>query len=364
MIFPMTAGSDPDYFISISKACINTFPDLCVDGTRPVGIIYYYSMLLSLFKDEVTFNYVVLCLNITYIFMTFIILNKIMNKEKSIVLSFTIFFIVLFNMICFAPFTMSDPIAILFFFIGMYILLNKVDFNSLLNRDNILFFIAGLSFAIACLFKQNYGVFGIIVTIVVFSYNIYIKGMSIVVAKKLIFFMLGFSLILIQLVAIYYAYKKIGLFVPFPIPNYQPYVQSFGYTNIINSINDLVPGFYFTVLDSYINPIIYYFYKIYLGLSNVALTLCYVDRPSISNIIHLDYEVYFQMFLMFGFLSVILVYSIKENNYINIVFLLSSILIAIFIAVTFHVENRYYVIPRMLIYIVVSSIVFKRILKK
>lgn len=357
MIFPVSPGADADSFIQLATNCVsNNFPFHCGSSVRPIGIIYYYALLVKLFPDQVRLSYVILMLNLFYIFGIYFIVNKLFNKNNNALTNIYLFFIVAINLICLLPISMSDLIALFMFFVGIYFLLAKVNLAIESSRNNWHIFCSGLFFALACLFKQNYGIFGIIVAFVVLCFNlnqehglINNKKASI---QKILFFILGFSLVLLQVGAIFYKFHIIGLFVPFNIPNHQPFLELNAYYNVIDPSHDSPPGYYYTVLDRHVNQVFFYLFKIIYGLSNTDLMIYHGDRPTNTNIVYIDTFDYFKVFIyLIGFASMgILLFINKKIAQYNKMLFIAALLISLVISITFHVENRYYVLPRILLF--------------
>lgn len=356
MIFPVNIGADADSYIMLANRCLNSFPFHCGSSVRPMGVIFYYAMLVKLFPDPVRLSYVILMLNLFYIFGIYFIVNKIFNKTNQVSVSIYLFFIVAINLVCLLPVSMSDLLALFMFFVGIYFILEKVNLVILSTRNNWYIFLSGFSFGLACLFKQNYGVFGIVVAFVLLCFNLnaahgFLQN-KVAYIKKISFFTLGFSIILFQVVAIFYKFHVIGLFVPFPVPNHQPFIEALVYTNVVNSSNDLSPGFYYTVLEHPVNQVFFYLYKIIYGLSHTDLMIYHGDRPTASNLVLigiLDYTKVF-VFLLAGVFMGALLFIDKNIPQIYRVLFISALLISIAISVTFHVENRYYILPRILLF--------------
>ena len=294
-------------------------------------------------------------LNSFYIFGIYWIVNRIFNKNNYVTANFYLFFIVSINLVCLLPVSMSDLVSMFMFFIGLYFLLEKIDLSIDQCKNKNYFFLSGLFFAFSFLLKQNYGVFGAIITLIYLCVNFRILIKNLLQSIKMIsYFSFGFSVVLIQFLAIYYKFHIFGFFVPIEMiktVRVQPYIEAFGYTNIINSTSDLSPGFYFTVLDSHVNQIIFYLYKIVLGLSHVDLMIYHGERPTITNIVHLNFFDYFKIIVFTSLLAVLgcVLYLSKKISAKYRVLFTAAIIISIFIALTFHVENRYYILPRILI---------------
>ncbi len=373
MIFPVNIGADADTLIAYANNCVNNnFPFHCGSSVRPVGIIFYYALLVKLFPDPVRLSYVILMLNLFYIFGIYFIVNKIFNKTNHVSTSIYVFFIVAINLVCLLPVSMSDLLALFMFFVGIYFILEKVNLEVSSTRNNWYILLSGLSFGLACLFKQNYGVFGIVVAFVLLCFNLNTKNgilqNKVAYIKKTLFFTLGFSVILLQIGVIFYKFHIIGLFVPFPVPNHQPFIEALGYTNIVNSSNDLSPGFYYTVLEHPVNQVFFYLYKIIYGLSHTDLMIYHGDRPTASNLVLigiLDYTKVF-VFILAGVFMGALLFIDKNISQIYRVLFISALLISLVISVTFHVENRYYILPRILLFCLFIPVVqhIKSILTK
>lgn len=355
MIFPVSAGADADSFIIFANHCLINFPFHCGSSVRPVGIIFYYALLVKLFPDPVRLSYVILMLNLFYIFGIYFIVNKIFNKTNHVSTSIYVFFIVAINLVCLLPVSMSDLLALFMFFVGIYFILEKVNLEVSSTRNNWYILLSGLSFGLACLFKQNYGVFGIVVAFVLLCFNLNTKNgilqNKVAYIKKTLFFTLGFSVILLQIGVIFYKFHIIGLFVPFPTPNHQPVVELIAYYNVINPIHDSPAGFYYTVLDHPVNQVFFYLYKIIYGLSHTDLMIYRGDRPTLTNLVHIDVLDYIKVFIyilglvFMGFL--LFAKTIANRN--NRILFVSALLISLVISLTFHVENRYYILPRILL---------------
>ena len=373
MIFPVNIGADADAYIALANRCINNFPFRCGDSVRPVGIIFYYALLVKLFPDPVRLSYVILMLNLFYIFGIYFIINKIFNKTNHISISLYLFFIVAINLVCLLPVSMSDLIALFMFFVGIYFILEKVNLATSSARNSLCILLSGLSFGLACLFKQNYGIFGIVVAFVLLCFNLNAEhGLlqnKVNYTKKILFFILGFSVVLLQIGAIFYKYNIVGLFVPFPAPNHQPVIEIFGYNNIVNVSNDLSPGAYFTALEHPVNQVFFYLYKIIYGLSHTDLMIYHGDRPTVSNLVSIGVFDYLKVFIyIIGFIFIgFLLFAKTRTNRNNQILFVSALLISLLISLTFHVENRYYILPRILLFCLfipilqyVKSILIKR----
>lgn len=356
MIFPVNIGADADSYIMLANRCINNFPFHCGDSVRPVGIIFYYALLVKLFPDPVRLSYVILMLNLFYIFGIYVIINKIFNKTNHTTTSLYLFFIVAINLVCLLPVSMSDLIALFMFFVGLYLILEKVNLVISSAKNNWYILLSGLSFGMACLFKQNYGVFGVVVAFVLLCFNLntehgFLQN-KVDYTKKILFFTLGFLVVLLQVGAIFYKFHIVGLFVPFPTPNHQPFIEAIGYTNIVNSSNDLSPGFYYTVLEHPVNQIFFYLYKIIYGLSHTDLMIYHGDRPTSSNLVLigvLDYVKVLVCILVGVFMGALLFIDKNISQLYRVLFI-SALLISVVISLTFHVENRYYILPRILLF--------------
>ena len=357
MIFPVSPGADADSFIQLASNCVNnSFPFHCGSSVRPIGIIFYYAMLVKLFPDMVRLSYVILLLNLFYIFGIYFIVNKLFNKNNHVSTSLYLFFIVAINLVCLLPVSMSDLIALFMFFLGTYLILEKVNLAISSSRNNWYIFCSGLLFALACLFKQNYGIFGIVVAFILLCFNLNkehgLLHNKIAFIKRILFFILGFSLVLLQVGAIVYKFHIVGLFVPFPVPNHQPFIEMVAYYNVINPIHDYPPGYYYTMLDRHVNQVFFYVYKIIYGLSHTDLMIYHGDRPTSTNIVNIDISDYFKVFLyllVFAVMGILLFINNKIAEYYKILFI-AALLISLVISLTFHVENRYYVLPRILLF--------------
>ncbi len=356
MIFPVNIGADADAYIMLANNCLINFPFHCGSSVRPVGVIFYYTLLVKLFPDPVRLSYVILMLNLFYIFGIYFIINKIFNKTNQASISLYLFFIVAINLVCLLPVSMSDLIALFMFLIGIYFILDKVHLAASSTRNNLYIFLSGFFFGLACLFKQNYGVFGLVVAFVLLCFNLNSKhgvlANKVAYTKKILFFTLGFSVVFLQVGAIFYKFHIIGLFVPFPVPNHQPFVEAFGYTNIINSSNDLSPGFYYTIIDHHVSSVFFYLYKIIYGLSHTDLMIYHGDRPTVSNLVSIGIFDYMKVFIyIFGFIFMgFLLFAKTITNRNNQILFVSALLISLVISLTFHVENRYYILPRILLF--------------
>lgn len=360
MIFPANPASDPYTYMLLSHTCsmhLSSLSDIannCYNAYRPLGIILYYAILLKLFPDQITFNYIVLALNICFTIGVFAILNKIFNINNNFIKKLIIFGFILANVIGLIPITMSDLIALYFFLMGISFL-TKLDLSNIDKSSYYKTFFVGLFFALAILFKQNYAGYSLFILIPFFIFNIHSLSNQLKISLKLILTLsLGLSLILIQFINVYMHSNAFWLYEPkvmaLTTPLFhQPYIEFFTYTTITPTNLDFSPGAYVTVLSSHINNVMFILYKWYVGMSKIDI-IYHGIRPAVTNVIIVNPMLYIKPLLFLSFFLGISVITIifgesKPSKYLIIL----AFIISIFSATIMHIENRYFILPRLIL---------------
>lgn len=375
MIFPVFPAADANAYVVLGTNCMTNLSSLsgiasaCHDQVRPVGIILYYAILLKLFPDNVTFSYVVLLINILLTYGIARIINGFFNSDRNPIKEIFIYILVLYNLVCFIPVTMSDLIALYFFLLGIKFFIS-IDITKPNYYTYLKLYFIGFIFAIDVLLKQPYAAY---IMIFLASYCICKMDLILKMPRQILWltiaFLIGFLPVIIQFIVTYKNYNIFWLY----NKNYliehnafettqQPNIEA---GDFVNFLPPLTYGVYMIKLSAHIYEFNFYIYRFFMGMHKSYIMVYSGDKPNVNELIDVSNKTYlFYPYLFLVFYSFISIITFIKSNMTSKILILSAIGVGVFIAMSMNVENRYFIFPRVVFLICIFNLLYDFILNK
>lgn len=362
MNFP--TGSDADAYTVFGKACAdfienNDAISSCYNGVRPIGIMLYQAIPYLLTNDPVSLNYITLLLNVICLIVLlasvlFLFRNlsnsadaprdKIDLVGEAVVLLFT-----LVMCIGYVPVRLSDIQSLTFFITSLAIISN----NNYRARSLPLV-IAGLLAGMSVLLKQNYivSIFFVVALWTVFEFKSQIKNKF----KPIILYLVGTSICLLQVAAVYHHSGVIWFYEPkfmevYEYGNIQPYVELVAYTDPAN-------GAYLTQLQSAVSRLEFIAIRFYEGFFKFYWAVYVGKAPFDVSPVTLTFSklhmIYIQLVVL-GLIAATATTAFMKNKWVPVI-AYAAIGSGLLTAVIMHTENRYYV-PVKILCVIVAAVI-------
>ncbi len=338
----------------------------CYSPIRPIGIIGYYTMPHFFTDDPVTLNYIILMMNLLVFLSMVAVMGWVMAHDpgfqplRKSSLSGTakafLFLGVLFLFLGHLPVTLADLPANALFVMAMGVGYG-ILFSQKAEIHPLRYCLLGLLAAGSTLMKQNFIVFGGLLGLVVTAFDAHTRGISHLI-KKSTLFLLGFSLVLIQFLYIYshsgdfflFERKEANIFsanmtretvelVAYTVP-----IQSAYHVNVTDEVNDLT----------------IFVLKVYSGIFRIEIPvyLGSMEKSHPPNWTPRAGE-YVKMYLLVGMLFLWLLFGSFYGPKSLRVACLIALGYVVFSALWHHTEYRYYLFPRLVLWITTTYWIFK-----
>jgi len=333
-------------------------------GLRPWGMNLYSTIPHFITSDPILIHHIrVLFSLICSLIVSLVLLRFMSNQvEPASLKTYVMIVILAVSLVPYLPILMSDLISFTFFALGLAylrIVFVKLDQDSPLARSDYLkLFLSGLMFGISVTMKQNYFVF---TGLTLFAFIIVYR--EILLCRKRLtrtlvlaaYFTCGFAFFLTQCLA---TYTHSGYFFLFNPTTYEPYsVAASGKNRVwleLIAYNLPSPGAFMSSNDVWLNPISYFLVRLYLGMSKLYLPVYHGYSP-VNLTIHYNMVLIYLFFLFFICFSF---YCYKKLAKELKALTLSSLFVAVFTAYIQHVENRYYLYPRLVYLLLLTHVLF------
>ncbi|WP_141233019.1 hypothetical protein [Pseudomonas sp. Irchel 3A7] len=370
MEFP--AFGDADAYATLGQSCADFIVNLgstassCYNGVRPVGILVYQAIPYLLTNDPLALNYITLLLNLTCLLMlvtAVLFLFRNLNNSTpgqrrriDIIGETAVVIFTLIICIGYIPVRLSDIQSLAFFIASLSILSNEKN-----RAKTIPLIIAGLLAGTSVLLKQNYVVS--IFFLVIFWVAFDLKNQTTNKFKHIFLFLAGTSVCLIQVAMAYhhagvlwfYEPKIMALYDP---SNIQPYVELVAYTDPAHSV-------YLTQLPTPVSKLEFTAVKFYEGFAKFYWSV-YLDKPPFDIspyiLVFSKIQLIFLQLLLAGMFLAALATSLFKNKWITVTSLV-AVSSGLLTAAIMHTENRYYVMTKLLCFIVVAVVLVNWIKK-
>lgn len=343
---------DADFFLAAGAACAKAlangqaFAD-CYNGLRPIGSYAYFTLPNLLAGDAVAASYVLVGMNVLMFILLCSALKRLFqsapdgaqNLPRAWTASVTT---VAALVLCtaFIPVALSDMPALSFFMLGLAALFARpATVKSA--------FLAGLFLALAGLVKQNYYVFSAMAFGVYVALNVrtFDRGSW----RLLVAFSLGYSVSLLQVGWVYLHTGRFYLYDPsagnvFDAARKFPNVELVAFSLPSHSAYMSAVDRPLTALSHFCIKLLYGFFAyrpaVYLGISPG-------DSPAI---IRVDRLLLLKAYLSVAALVLGLVWGAIKTRGTWRAMLLLTLFSTLFTTWYIHVENRYFVLPKLLLF--------------
>lgn len=358
MDFP--SFGDADGYLLNGEGCLSGLENGdgisgCYRMVRPIGINLYYG-LFYLIDDPVSRNYAMLSANLAGVFLIYWVLAKAFQIDFSkLPQSLFAGLIVLSTTIGQIPITMAELPAVTMFFLGMHWLWSPVKRPSIHHFTK--FVGAGGFFALAALLKTNFFVYGFMAVGISLTLMLTRRKMSNRDLLKVVGFVaLGSSLALIQPLLVYAHSGSIGLYAPGAIDGYK---AAWGYPNVeLIAYNYPIQSAFVSKMDNSHTLATYYFYKFYRAMWPGIVPLSYQgNEPTYLSLVALSWDDRVKIYLFaagFGFTTVF-GYLLARSQLAKALILTCAIW-APLQAALFHVEQRNFIVTRIVLMLSLLSI--------
>jgi len=338
----------------------------CYNAVRPTGIMVYHAIPFLLTSDPVEQNHIAVLMNLISLMVLMASLLVIFKNLTGAVPGRNTWAhylggsaVVLFTLIlcvAYIPIRMSDIQSFACFSASVAIL------SSEQNRRHLgALVVAGLMAGVSVLLKQNYVMS--IFFLVFFWCCFDLKNHFAVKFKYVFTYLLGVSVCLIQVAAVYYHSGVPWFYEPkamavYDMVNSQPYVELIAYTipTIISYVSYLpveVTSFQYVAIKFY-EGISKFYWSVYLGQAPTDIT------PQVVIVGHAK-MLYMQLLMVVIALATLLTISFK-NKWIAIFSLMTTA--SIFLnTILLHTESRYFLMAKVY-FIVLLAVMFVRFVNK
>ena len=354
MDFP--SFGDAEGYLDLGRICADGDMVRCIGNpVRPAGIALFYAIPFVISKDPILQNYIILLFNliasviVLKVFHKIFLLNKVGLSDNSFFKTLSCFLIIMMCVVPLVPVMLSDLIALLFYSAASYLLFmgtHKIfSSNERKKPTEVIFITSGFLFAVAVLMKQNYilyNLFTFIAFALVFKKEIFHKQALLQNLKYVTYFAVGFSFVLVQFLIVYNYH---GIFWLYDIKTLAPFKPATQQPNIeLIAYNLPSKGAYLVSLHEKISTVNFYLLRLYLGLSKIYLPIYHGFAPMSVKYSFSDNKIFVYIFSVFYIVVSAIAYKISSKEFK--VMILAGIAISLFQAMTIHVENRYYLLPR------------------
>lgn len=369
MNFP--TGSDADAYTIFGKACAdflenNDAISSCYNGIRPIGIMFYQAIPYLLTDDPVSLTYITFLLNVICLLVllaSVLFLFRNLNNSTStprgkidIFGEGTVLLFTLIMCIGYVPLRLSDIQSLSFFIASLSIISNQ-DYR----EKTAPLLIAGLLAGISVLLKQNYIVSIFLVTVMWTVFNFRLKTEN--KLKPIILYLIGTSICLLQVAAVYYHSGIMWFYEPklmevYEYGNKQPYVELVAYTLPAN-------GAYLTQLQETVSSLEFIAIRFYEGFAKFYWAVYVGEAPFDVSPVALTFTkikwFYIQAIVLLVVIATIATTFVK-NKWLPLVAYV-GVGTGLITAAMMHTENRYYILTRILC-VVVAAVIAVSWLKK
>ena len=326
----------------------------CSAGIRPVAMQIYSALPHLITDDPVSINYLYVLLNLILFYFIFALLTPIFSENGKGLKKFSQFLVCALCLLPYIPILMSDMAALSFYCMGIHFLYKGIEFfnkkYALSPKNYTHLLLSGFFFAIAVLFKQNFFIYCLLTFAAfifvyrkeLFDLNSFIKNLN--PASCLV---IGFSFVLLQFTLTYFHTGYFWLYdikmveEPFLIAHSQPNLELIAYSLPSNSA-------YMRILLEQVNPLMFYLIRFYLGMSDLYLAV-YLGNMPVRVAYVLSFQNMLKPLLFFGFYCFFTFLCYRTSDKKCKTLILAAFMSAVAIAVTTHTENRYYLLPRIVL---------------
>ncbi|WP_348969954.1 hypothetical protein [Pseudomonas atacamensis] len=338
----------------------------CYNAVRPTGIMVYHAIPFLLTSDPVEQNHIAVLMNLMSLMVLMVSLLVIFKNLSGAVPGRNTWAnclggaaVVLFTLIlcvAYIPIRMSDIQSFACFSASVAILSSEES-----RRHSGVLFMAGLMAGVSVLLKQNYVVS--IFFLVFFWCCFDLKNHFAVKFKYVFAYLVGVSVCLIQVAAVYYHSGVPWFYEPkamavYDIVNSQPYVELVAYTiptknSYVSYLPAEVTAFQYVAVKFY-EGISKFYWSVYLGQFPAGIA------PQVVVVSHAK-MLYMQLVMVIIALATLATIYFK-NKWIAVFSLMTTA--SIFLSsILLHTEHRYFLMAKVY-FIVLLAIIFVKFVSK